>query len=85
MKNTTIIPHEAHHYYQKAIHSQHKESPEKILEYFDRAIAAQPGHAMAWNEKANFLDYLGMPSHVTMWHSSWTRNCPRPGSTRGLP
>ena len=59
MRTTETIPQEAHHYYQKAIHSQHKESPEKILDYFDRAIAAHPGHAMAWNEKANFLDSLG--------------------------
>ena len=60
MRKTGIIHHEAEHYYQKAIHSQHKETPEKILEYFDRAIAAHPEHALAWNEKANFLDFLGM-------------------------
>ena len=59
MKKVENVSPEANHYYQKAIHSQHKEHPEKVLEYFNRAIAAHPGHAMAWNEKANFLDYLG--------------------------
>ena len=59
MRKTGTIPYEADHYYQKAIHSQQKEHPDKILDYFNRAIAAHPGHAMAWNEKANFLDYLG--------------------------
>jgi tetratricopeptide (TPR) repeat protein len=59
MRKTGIMPQEADHYYQKAIHLQHKENPEKIIEYFDRAIAAHPGYAMAWNEKANFHDYLG--------------------------
>jgi tetratricopeptide (TPR) repeat protein len=59
MRKAGTIPHEADHYYLKAIHSQQKEHPDKVLEYFNRAIAAHPGHAMAWNEKANFLDYLG--------------------------
>jgi tetratricopeptide (TPR) repeat protein len=59
MTKSGQVPHEADYYYRKAVHSQHKESPEKILEYFDRAIAAHPEYALAWNEKANFLDYLG--------------------------
>ncbi|MDD1709566.1 MAG: tetratricopeptide repeat protein [Methanoregulaceae archaeon] len=59
MRKIGTILHEAEYYYQKAIHSQDKEQPDTILEYFDRAIAAHPEHAMAWNEKANFLDYLG--------------------------
>jgi len=59
MTKVEKVSHEADHYYQMAIHSQQKEHPEKVLEYFNRAIAAHPGHAMAWNEKANFLDYLG--------------------------
>jgi tetratricopeptide (TPR) repeat protein len=53
------ISSDSEYYFEKAVHSIHKESPEKVLEYFDRAIAANPGNAMAWNEKANFLDFLG--------------------------
>jgi len=59
MRKTEHVPHEADHFYRMAVHAQQKEAPEKVLAYFDRAIAAHPGHAMAWNEKANFLDSLG--------------------------
>lgn len=59
MKKTDHVHYEADHFYRMAVHTQHRENPEKILAYFDRAIAAHPGHAMAWNEKANFLDSLG--------------------------
>jgi tetratricopeptide (TPR) repeat protein len=59
MKKEGKIPYEAEHFYRKAVDVQHKEHPEQVLEYFDRAIAAHPEYAMAWNEKANFLDYLG--------------------------
>jgi tetratricopeptide (TPR) repeat protein len=59
MTKKAQVSHEAEYYYRLALHGQHKEPPEKILEYFDRAIAVHPGHAQAWNEKANFLDYLG--------------------------
>src|SRR5512136_91616 len=60
MKNMVVnIPKDAEYYYRLGLNTQHKESPEKVLEYFDRAIAAHPSYAMAWNEKANFLDSLG--------------------------
>jgi len=53
------IPMDAEYYYRFGLDTQHKERPEIALEYFDRAIAAHPSYAMAWNEKANFLDFLG--------------------------
>jgi len=59
MKKTEKVPEGAEYYYRMAINAQLDENPDIILEYFDRAIKAHPGHAMAWNEKANFLDYLG--------------------------
>jgi tetratricopeptide (TPR) repeat protein len=59
MKKVMTIPHEAEYFYRLAVDTQHKEHPEKVIEYFDQAIAAHPENAIAWNEKANFLDYLG--------------------------
>ena len=59
MKNAEKVPELAEYYYHKAINAYLVESPEIILEFFDRAITAYPGYAKAWNEKANFLDYLG--------------------------
>jgi len=53
------IPKDAEYYYRFGLDIENKERPEKVLEYFDRAIAAHPSYAMAWNEKANFLDSLG--------------------------
>ena len=53
------VPKDAEFYYRLGLDSQHKIRPEKVLEYFDRAIAAHPRYAMAWNEKANFLDFMG--------------------------
>jgi tetratricopeptide (TPR) repeat protein len=59
MKKVGSVSTDAEYYYRLALDTQHKERPERVLEYFVRAIAAHPGYAMAWNEKANFLDFLG--------------------------
>ena len=59
MKKAEKVPEGAEYYYRKAINAQLDDDPVIVLEYFDRAIAAHPEYAMAWNEKANFLDYLG--------------------------
>jgi tetratricopeptide (TPR) repeat protein len=59
MKNVTTVLKEAEYYYHLALNNMHKERPEKVLEYFDRAIAAHPSYAEAWNEKGNFLDFQG--------------------------
>ncbi|MDD1706606.1 MAG: tetratricopeptide repeat protein [Methanoregulaceae archaeon] len=59
MKKAEKVPEEAEYYYRKAINAPFSENPERTLEYFDRAIIAHSGYAIAWNEKANFLDYLG--------------------------
>jgi len=59
METEEKVPEIAEYFYRKAINAYLVESPEKILEYFDRALTAYPGYAKAWNEKGNFLDYLG--------------------------
>lgn len=59
MKKVGTIIKEAEYYYHLALDNQHKEHPERVLEYFDRAIAAHPNYAEAWNEKGNFLDFQG--------------------------
>ena len=59
MKKIEKVPEGAENYYRMAINALFVASPERILEYFDRAIAAHPVYAMAWNEKANFLSHLG--------------------------
>ena len=55
---TTVRP-DAEYLYQKAMNGQGKDAPEKVLEYFDRAIAMDPGYVTALNEKGNFLDQIG--------------------------
>jgi tetratricopeptide (TPR) repeat protein len=59
MNKVGTVSKDAEYYYHLAVDNQHKERPEKVLEYFDHAIAAHPSYAMAWNEKANFLDFIG--------------------------
>jgi tetratricopeptide (TPR) repeat protein len=59
MKKVEKVPGEAEYYYRMAINALFVATPEKIVEYFDRAIEAHPVYAMAWNEKGNFLSYLG--------------------------
>ena len=55
---TTIRP-DAEYLYQRAMNGQGKDSPDTVLEYFDRALAIDPGYVTALNEKANFLDQIG--------------------------
>jgi tetratricopeptide (TPR) repeat protein len=55
----STIPKEAEYYFRMALDAVQKESPARILEFFDRAIATEPGFAQAWNEKANCLDLIG--------------------------
>jgi len=59
MKKVGTISSESEYFFRMAVDTRKREQPEKVLEYFDRAIAAHPEYAGAWNEKANFLDYLG--------------------------
>jgi len=58
-RKVTTIQHDAEYLYQRAMNGQGKDAPEKVLEYFDRAIATDPGYVTAINEKANFLDQIG--------------------------
>jgi len=44
---------------QRAMEEETRNNPPKVLEYFNQAIASEPGYATAWNEKANFLDLMG--------------------------
>jgi tetratricopeptide (TPR) repeat protein len=58
-RNVVTIPRDAEYHLKRAMDSQGRESPERILEYFDLALAAAPAYAAAWNEKGNFLDSMG--------------------------
>ena len=58
-KTVVSISHDAQYFFRLALEAEGKTEPEKVLEYFDRAIAREPAYSGAWNEKANFLDYLG--------------------------
>jgi tetratricopeptide (TPR) repeat protein len=55
---TTVRP-DAEYLYRRAMNGQGKDTPEMILENFDRAITLDPGYVTALNEKANFLDQIG--------------------------
>jgi tetratricopeptide (TPR) repeat protein len=57
-KLVKTVPKEAEYYFRVAMDAENKDSPVKVLEYFDRAIAMDPGYVTALNEKANFLDLL---------------------------
>jgi tetratricopeptide (TPR) repeat protein len=60
MQKTTMgISHDAQYFFRLALDAEAGENPQNVLEYFDRAIALEPGYAGAWNEKANFLDLMG--------------------------
>jgi tetratricopeptide (TPR) repeat protein len=52
------VPKEAEYFFRVALEAEQKESPTKVLEYFDRAITMEPGYVPAWNEKANYLDLI---------------------------
>jgi tetratricopeptide (TPR) repeat protein len=49
----------AEYQFRRAMEAQGVENPERVLEYFDQALSIEPGYAIAWNEKANFLDLMG--------------------------
>jgi tetratricopeptide (TPR) repeat protein len=53
------IHHDAVYNHRRAMDAQGKESPERVIEYFDLAILREPGYTAAWNEKANYLDSMG--------------------------
>jgi tetratricopeptide (TPR) repeat protein len=53
------ISQDARYYFQLALDAEARENPNKVIEYFDRALAMEPQYAGAWNEKANFLDLIG--------------------------
>jgi tetratricopeptide (TPR) repeat protein len=58
-RKVTMIQPDAEYLYQRAMNGQGKDAPEKILEYFDRAVTLDPGYATVLNEKANYLDQIG--------------------------
>jgi tetratricopeptide (TPR) repeat protein len=61
MTDRTVITvaSDAEYQYRRAMDAQGRESPERVLQYFDQAILTEPGYVMVWNEKANYLDYIG--------------------------
>jgi tetratricopeptide (TPR) repeat protein len=58
-KTILSISPDAHYFFQRAMEEETRNNPPKVLEYFNQAIASEPGYATAWNEKANFLDLMG--------------------------
>jgi tetratricopeptide (TPR) repeat protein len=58
-RKVTMVRPDAEYLYERAMNGQGKDAPDKVLEYFDRAIAMDPGYVTALNEKANFLDQIG--------------------------
>jgi tetratricopeptide (TPR) repeat protein len=58
-KMVVSIPKDAEYFFRRAINAESREKPQSVLKYYDQAIAIAPDYAMAWNEKANFLDSIG--------------------------
>lgn len=58
-RTVTVIQPDAEYLYQRAMNGQGKDAPEKVIEYFDRAVTIDPRYAAALNEKANYLDQIG--------------------------
>jgi tetratricopeptide (TPR) repeat protein len=57
-KMVTTVPKEAEYFFRIALDAEQKESPARVLEYFDQAISTEPAYVPAWNEKANYLDLI---------------------------
>ena len=53
------ISKEARYFLGRAMEATTRSNPEQVIAYFDRAIEMDPGFAMAWNEKGNYLDLIG--------------------------
>jgi len=58
-KTIVSISPDARYFFRRAMDAEARTDPQKVLEYFDQAISMEPGFAMAWNEKGNFLDLMG--------------------------
>lgn len=58
-RKIVIIPREAEYHFRQAMDAQGKMEAEDVLASFDQALSLEPGYAVAWNEKANFLDSVG--------------------------
>jgi tetratricopeptide (TPR) repeat protein len=58
-KATVSISQDAQYFFRCAMDAETRNSPQTVIEYFDSAIALEPGYATAWNEKGNFLDLMG--------------------------
>ena len=53
------ISQEAEYFFRRAMDAEMKNNPLQVLEYFNKALSKDPGYAMAWNEKGNYLDLMG--------------------------
>jgi tetratricopeptide (TPR) repeat protein len=58
--HVVTIPPAAEYHLRRAMDAQGSDAPEKVLEHFDLALFSEPAYAAAWNEKANFLDSMGI-------------------------
>ena len=58
-KAIVSVSQEAQYFFRRAMDTASRNNPAQVLEYFNRAISKDPGYAMAWNEKGNYLDLMG--------------------------
>ena len=58
-KTMASISPDARYFFRRAMDAEARNNPGQVIEYFDRAIRMDPGYAMAWNEKGNYLDLIG--------------------------
>jgi tetratricopeptide (TPR) repeat protein len=58
-KTIVSISQDARYFFRRAMDAETRNNPVQVIEYFDRAISMEPGYAMAWNEKGNYLDLVG--------------------------
>src|SRR5690606_12676496 len=58
-KAIVSISQEAEYFFRRAMDAEMRNNPAQVLEYFNKALSKDPGYAMAWNEKGNYLDLMG--------------------------
>jgi tetratricopeptide (TPR) repeat protein len=59
MVKMVSISQDAQYFLRRAMDAETRNNPVQVIEFFDRAIKMDPGYAMAWNEKGNYLDRIG--------------------------
>jgi tetratricopeptide (TPR) repeat protein len=58
-KTIVSISQDARYFFGRAMDAETRNDQQNVIDYFDRALAMDPGYALAWNEKGNYLDLMG--------------------------